>query len=132
MRAQRGTEQLVAARIVNGADADGALRSQRDRYTKVGNPLDVVQAAADRIDDPQVLGVQGKGFVFGTLFGEHAKVRRFFSEDVENRVLDFEAGARDDVAVALPAHVITLAEARQRDLSPRPRRPRSNIQGQGV
>ena len=53
-----GGEHLVATGIVDRADADGALRAQGDRDAEVGDALDIVQAAADGIDDPQVLGVE--------------------------------------------------------------------------
>ena len=63
---RRRCELSVAANISSRQGRTRRRRGSRpgaqgDRDGKVGDALDVVQAAADRIDDPQVLGVERQG-----------------------------------------------------------------------
>jgi hypothetical protein len=111
-RAQRGGEHLVAAGIVNRANSDRALATERNRHAEIRDALDEVQAAADRVDDPELVGIEGERLVVGSLLGQNPEAGCFAPQHVQDGVLHLERSARDDIAVALPAHVIGLADSR--------------------
>ena len=69
-----GFEELVAARVIHHADANPTRRAQRDGYGEVRYALCEIQAAADRIDDPEMRCLDRHRSVFRAFFREDTRV----------------------------------------------------------
>ena len=114
---QRCRKKLIMAGIKDNACTDVSLRTQGDRNSEVWNPLDKIQTAADRIDNPQLRRVDRDGSVLGAFLRENPGVRIFGQNYGSNRILNIEGGFAHHVAAALPRDVSGITQTRQGDLS---------------
>src|SRR5207244_13400388 len=89
---QRRRKNLIMAGIKDNACTDISYRTQGDRNSEVWNPLDKIQTAADRIDNPQLRRVDRDGSVLGAFLGENPGVRIFGQNYGSTRIRNIEAG----------------------------------------
>ena len=108
---------LVAHGVVHDSDAQLSVHAQRDRDREERQALREVEAAADRIDDPQALGVDRERLVLGPFLGDDPVVRTLLFQDVDDEVLDLDRAADDDIATPTPLQVAGRSEIRARKAS---------------
>jgi len=101
-----GSVQRVALRLVHYSDLPRAIRQEADgnRVTRIA--VHVVQAAADRIDDPHRVGADRHLLIFGALFGQDGVVRKRLADPGHNGVLDHQRLGHKGVAAAFPGEVL--------------------------
>src|SRR5207245_8384595 len=112
---QLGVKQRSTARIKDNGCTDASLRTQGDRNSEVWNPLDKIQTAADRIDNPQLRRIDRDGSVLGAFLRENPGARIFGQNYGSNRILNIEGGFAHHVAAALPCDVSGITQTRQGD-----------------
>ena len=93
-------EHLVAHRVVDDADAQFAGDAEREGHREEGDALRVIQAPADRVDDPQALGVDGQWLVLRTLLRDDPVVWAGLADHLDDEVLDLDRMRRGDRVAA--------------------------------
>src|SRR2546429_7105473 len=114
---QRCRKKLIMAGIKDNACTDVSLRTQGDRNSEIWNPLDKIQTAADRIDNPQLRRVDRDGSVLGAFLRENPGVRIFGHNYGSNRILNIEAGFANQFTPALHTAEDGITHARQGEIA---------------
>lgn len=104
--------------------------TSRDRDGEERDALDGIEAAAARIDDPKMLSSDRDHLVLRPFLNHDAVVRKRLFEDRDDQVLNLERGTGDDIAVALPLHVLLGAEVRKGQLTASANRPDGDFERQ--
>src|SRR5204863_6742601 len=87
--APRGREEIVADGIVNHTLRHDAFVRQRDRYAVLRKPMEEVRRPVERIDDPEIFGIDVL-VASGSFFGENRMTRVRCMQRIDDRALGLD------------------------------------------